>query len=167
MPSYYRTLTIIFAILKIIFAIALLSILTFYITSLGSLYIPTGGFVLFYLLKTIHSTYEELSIINNFNKEWNLVTLLTIRNEFNSLDASSFLCIASPTFKALWNSSRHLIQYLASDFLETSDYDQYYYIGSSYLFGIRNIGVYLKTREVRLAFLNHEINRLTTNDKTI
>ena len=164
MPSYYRTLTIIFAILKIIFAIAVLSILTFYITSLGSLYIPTGGFVLFYLLKTIHSTYEELNIINNFNKEWNVTTLLIIRDEFNSFDVSSFLCIGSPTFKALWASSRHLIQYLADDFLESSNYDQHYYIGSSYLFCMKNTGVYLKAREVRLAFIKHEINRLQSSE---
>ena len=167
MPSHYRTITIIFAILKVILIIAIGFWFTFYIVNSTAIHIFSGIVFLFYLLKTIYLTYEDLNIINNFNKQWNVSTLLTIRDEFNSCDTHNFLCIGSPTFKALWDSSHHLIQYLASEFIETTNYNQHYYVGSSYLFCIQNIGVYLKAREVRLAFIEHEINRLTTNDKTI
>ncbi len=165
--SHYKTISIIFAILKITLIIAIGFWFTSHIASTDAIRIFSGIVFLFYLLKTIYSTYEELNIINNFNKEWNVSTLLIIRDEFNSCDAYNFLCIGSPTFKTLWSSSRHLIQYLASEFMETTNYNQHYYIGSSYLFCMKNTGVYLKSREVRLAFIEHEINRLTTNDKTI
>ncbi len=93
-----------------------------------------------------------------FTTVWTKETLERIREEYKA-SAWSFLCIASAEFEQLWNDYKDEIRALGLLFNETAATVPAGLSSADCLFYPDDC--YEKVHHIRLAFLDHEINRLT------
>lgn len=94
-----------------------------------------------------------------FDSIWTAEFVQKVLAEFESDPHFNFLCVNSPTFASFWtHETKPFIAKLALDFHKIKEEVWYPGLGGC-LFYTDNT---TNDRAIRIAFLQHEINRLTT-----